>query len=300
LAAALLVGLAALLFMAAIVVILPLIAEQARQLSVSLPAELQRLRTSLEPWADRTFGPHLPGVKAALEKGVGDAGGAIMGGVGSALTAVLSRGLAFVNLLSLLLITPLVVFYLLVDWHKMLETVHGWLPRDHAGTVTRLAKKIDLRTAAFFRGQGAVCLFLGSLYAIGLTLAGIDYGALIGFTTGLMAFVPMVGWLLGLVTALAFAIAKFGLAFWPLLIVIGIMILGLVLDTAVLSPKLVGERLGLHPVWLIFALFAFSYLLGFVGTLVAVPLAAATGVLIRHGLDLYLKSDVYLGERGTK
>ncbi|MFM2423607.1 MAG: hypothetical protein RL291_2137 [Pseudomonadota bacterium] len=297
--AALIVGIVAVGFIAALVVLLPLIAEQARQLSVSMPRELERLRGALEPWADRTFGAHVPAIKAALEKGLGDAGATIMGGLASVITGVLSRGLALVNVLSLLVITPLVVFYLLVDWHRMLDKVKTWLPRDHAATIVRLARKIDVRTAVFFRGQGTVCLVLGAFYALGLTWAGIDYGALIGFATGLMGFVPIVGWAMGLVTALTLAVVKFGFQFGPLAIVAGVLVAGLVLDTAVLSPKLVGERLGIHPVWLIFALFAFSYVLGFVGTLVAVPLAAATGVLLKHGLDLYLASDIYQGQKHT-
>jgi predicted PurR-regulated permease PerM len=295
-AATLIVGLAVLVLIAALLTVVPLAAEQARQFAMSLPTKLNEARAAADAWATTTFGTHMPAIRAAIEKGLGDAGGPVFSGAATILAGFLSRSLALVNILSLLLITPLVFFYLLLDWHRIVDTVHHWLPRQHVGTISRLARKIDLKTAAFLRGQGTVCLLLGALYAIGLTWVGIDYGALVGIATGLMAFVPIVGWALGLITALGLAIAKFGLAIGPLALVIGVLIAGLVLDTAVLSPKLVGEKLGIHPVWLIFALFAFSYLLGFVGTLVAVPLAAATGVLLRHGLDLYLKSDIYKGQ----
>ncbi len=192
--------------------------------------------------------------------------------------------------------TPVVVFYLLVDWHPMVAKLDGWLPRDHAPTIRRLASEINDAVSAFIRGQGTICLILGLLYAVALSAAGIRYGVLIGLATGLLAFVPYVGWALGLLAAVVAALAQAWPNLAPLLMVLGIFAAGMALEAVVLSPKIVGEKIGLHPVWLMFALFVFSYLFGFVGMLVAVPVAAAVGVLVRFAIEVYLGSTVYLGK----
>jgi predicted PurR-regulated permease PerM len=204
-----------------------------------------------------------------------------------------------VNFMSLLLITPLVVFYFLVDWHPMLAKVDGWLPRDHQATIRRLAAQINEAIAAFIRGQGLVCIILGLFYAAGLAWVGLRYGLLIGLATGLLAFVPFVGWILGLLIAGIMAVVEFWPQTWPLVKVGAIFACGMALDSALLSPKIVGSKIGLHPVWLIFALFVFSYLFGFVGMLVAVPVAAAIAVLVRFALEVYLSSTIYRGGAGA-
>lgn len=295
-AAALLVGAAAIGCITFLVLVGPIVANQAKQLAVSLPSDIDRLRTIVEGWARERLGAHFPAAQAALERALADLQSGWASSAGAIAGAVLTRGMALVNLVSLLLITPLVVFYLLVDWHRMMARVAAWLPRDHAQTIADLANDINAAISAFVRGQGAICLFLGMFYAIGLSFAGLNYGLVVGLATGLLAFIPFAGWLIGLLTALGLAVAQFGMEIVPLATVVGVMVAGMALDTAVLSPRFVGERIGLHPVWLIFALFAFSYLFGFVGTLVAVPLAAACGVIMRHALKAYLASDVYLGD----
>lgn len=298
--AGLLVGVAGAACIGVIVLFGPPIANQAKQLALSLPADLDRLRGLLETWTRERLGVHFPAAQAALERTLADLQSNWASSAGMIASALLTRGLAIVNLVSLLLITPLVVFYLLVDWNRMMERVGSWLPRDHVPTIAGLANDINAAIAAFVRGQGAICVFLGVFYAIGLSLAGLQYGMVVGLATGLLAFVPVVGWAVGLLTAVGLAIAQFGFAVVPLATVAGVMIAGMALDTAVLSPRFVGERIGLHPVWLIFALFAFSYLFGLVGTLVAVPLAAACGVIMRHALKAYLASDVYLGDAARR
>ena len=151
--------------------------------------------------------------------------------------------------------------------------------------------------SAFIRGQGVVCVILALYYSAALSLAGLEYGLLVGLATGVLSFVPFVGWALGLLTALSLAAVQF----WPDATQIGIIGAvfagGQLLDAAFLSPQIVGSRIGLHPVWLLFALFVFSYLFGFVGVLVAVPVAAAIGVLVRFALKLYLESSVYTGAK---
>lgn len=299
-AAALLVGVAGAAFIGAVLLFGPPLANQAKALALSLPADIERLRAGFEAWSRERLGVHFPAAQTALEKALADLQANWASTAGTIAGALLTRGLAIVNLVSLLLITPLVVFYLLIDWNRMLARVVSWLPRDHVPTIAALAHDINAAIAAFVRGQGAICVFLGIFYAVGLSLAGLQYGMVVGLATGLLAFVPVVGWAVGLVTALALAIQQFGFAIVPLATVAGVLIAGMALDTAVLSPRFVGERIGLHPVWLIFALFAFSYLFGLVGTLVAVPLAAACGVIMRHALKAYLGSDVYLGEAARR
>lgn len=296
LAALLVVGAAAVLLLSALVLLLPVVSGQLRQLALTLPGDLERLRAALEDWAAAHLGSSFPAFKSGLERAIGELSQNSSGLIAGLAQAVWSRGLALVNLVSLLLVTPIVAFYLLRDWHSMLARIDGWLPREHAETIRRLARDIDRAVGAFVRGQGTICLILGALYAAALSLAGMRYGLLIGLATGLLAFVPMVGWLLGLVTALGVALAQA----WPQtalpLTVAGIYVAGMALDSAVLSPSIVGQKVGLHPVWLMLALFVFSALFGMLGVLVAVPVAAALAVLLRFARDRYLASDVYLGQ----
>ena len=188
------------------------------------------------------------------------------------IASIWSGGLALVNLVSLLLVTPVVAFYLLNDWDHMVARVDSWLPRAHAETIRKLAREIDEAMAGFIRGQGTVCLLLGAFYAISLSLAGLSFGMLIGLVTGMLSFIPFVGAIIGGVAAIGMAVVQF----WPdwvqIAIIAGIFVLGQFIEGNFLSPKLVGDSVGLHPVWLMFALFAFGYLFGFVGLLMAVPL----------------------------
>lgn len=295
-AAVIIVGLAAVTVALALVLLVPVLAEQVRQLIAAAPAEVERLKAAVEGLAGYWLGPNFPAFKVALDRAMANASENWAAMAGSIMASVWSRGLALVNFLSLLLITPVVVFYLLVDWHPMLARVDRALPRDHAPTVRRLAAEINDAVAAFIRGQGAICMMLGVYYAAGLSWAGIEYGLLVGLTTGLLAFIPIVGWLLGLIFASGLAIVQFWPDLAPLAKVVGVLVAGIAFDAAVLSPRFVGQKVGLHPVWLIFALFVFSYLFGFVGTLVAVPLAAAIGVLVRFAVQVYLDSSVYKGD----
>ncbi|WP_072394899.1 AI-2E family transporter [Hyphomicrobium sp. CS1GBMeth3] len=280
---------------AALVWIVPIIVAQALELAAALPAELTRLRTAFDGWVGAQFGPGYVGLDGQLDKAAAALAENWASLAGWAATSIWSRSLAIVNFLALLLVTPLVVFYLLIDWHPMLEKVDRWLPREHAASIRTLASDMNDAVAAFVRGQGTVCIILGAYYALALSLIGLDYGLLIGVVTGVLAFVPFVGWALGFITATAVAVIQFWPEIIPILLVVAVFLGAQALDAGFLSPTIVGSKIGLHPVWLIFALFVFSYLFGIVGTLVAVPLAAALGVLIRFALDVYLKSVVYRG-----
>jgi predicted PurR-regulated permease PerM len=200
-----------------------------------------------------------------------------------------------VDVLSLFVITPIVAFYLLLDWDRMVERVDSWLPRDHKSDLESISSDINKAIAGFVRGQGSVCFILGSFYAVGLTLAGLNFGLLIGMFAGLVSFIPFVGSLIGLVIAVGVALVQFWPDFWWVLLIIIIFAVGQFFEGNILQPKLVGESVGLHPVWLMFSLSAFGVLMGFTGLLIAVPVAAAIGVLVRFALAKYLQSDFYLG-----
>ena len=197
-AAILIVGVAAVLLALALVLLVPILVEQVRQLVTALPAETERFKAFIERWGREWLGPTFPSFQTALDKALAEQSQNWTTTAAAIMASVWSRGLALVNFVSLLLITPIVVFYLLVDWHPMLERIDQALPRDHASTIRRLAGDINAAVAAFIRGQGAICLVLGIYYAIGLSWAGIEYGLLVGLSTGLLTFIPIVGWLVGI------------------------------------------------------------------------------------------------------
>src|ERR1041385_3759195 len=207
-----------------------------------------------------------------------------------------SGGQALASIFSLVVVTPVVAFYLLYDWDRMVSAVDNWIPLHDRETVRELAREMDEAIAGFVRGQTAVCLILGSYYAVALTVVGLSFGLLIGLASGIITFIPYVGSMTGLVLAVGVAIAQFWPEYAPIIAVLVIFFVGQFLEGYVLAPKLVGESVGLHPVWLMFALFAFGYLFGFVGLLLAVPLAAGAGVLIRFALRRYLASPLYTGK----
>lgn len=298
-ASALIVLFGAIVLVLTLVFLMPLLVEQLRQIAVTMPQDIDSLRRLLENWARELLGDRFPAFQSGLEQAIGQVGENWSAFAGVAAKSLWNQGLALVNFVSLLLVTPVVVFYLLVDWHPMMRRIDGWLPRDHAPKIRAIASDVNDAVSAFIRGQGTICLILGTVYAVGLTWIGIRYGLLIGFAAGLLGFVPFVGWALGILTASGIAIAQFWPDVMPLLQVIGLFALGQALDAGFLSPKIVGSKVGLHPVWLIFSLFVFSYLFGFVGVLVAVPTAAALAVLIRFFLTEYLGSSFYTGSNAA-
>lgn len=287
--------LATVALIAAFVFLIPVVVEQAQQLMTALPAEAAHLRTLIEQLARERLGPRFPEAEQALNRGLAGMSEALPSVVSGIAQSVWSHGTAAFSFLSLMLVTPLVTFYALLDWPKLLAKVDSWLPRRNAAVLRRLASDIDSRVSAFIRGQGLVCMVLAAFYALALSALGLRYGLLVGMITGFLSFVPFAGWALGLLTASGLALAQF----WPdltsVLSVVAVFFGGQVLDAAILSPQIVGSKIGLHPVWLIFALLVFSYLFGFLGLLVAVPVAAAIGVLVRFALDTYLHSSVYQG-----
>jgi predicted PurR-regulated permease PerM len=192
-------------------------------------------------------------------------------------------------------ITPIVTFYLLRDWDRIQRAVGAYFPREHADTIRAQLRLVDQAMAGFLRGQATVCLVQATVYGIALSLIDLRFGLVIGLLAGFMAFIPYVGLLIGLVTALLFTILQHGFDAGQIGLVVAVFGFVQVLDGAFLTPKLVGSRVGLHPVWIIFALLSGGVLFGFVGLLLAVPLAAAIGVVVRFGLARYRESKLFGG-----
>ncbi len=281
------------LFIIALMLIIPILASQLAGLIENLPALVERLQalitSSENGWLKDFVGIESSAIKDNINELIRQGAGFLS----TVLQQVWASGKSLINIISLLVVTPVVAFYMLLDWDRMVAKIDGWLPRRQQQTIRDIFFDIDRAVAGFIRGQGSLCLVLGLFYGLSLTIAGLNFGLLIGLISGLISFIPYVGSLTGLVLSIGVAIVQFWPDYIPILIVIAIFALGQFLEGNILQPKMVGDSVGLHPVWLMFALFAFGSLFGFVGMLVAVPAAAAVAVVIRFGIDQYLKSDVY-------
>ena len=285
-------------FVLILLLLLPILGNQLAAFLKALPGlvnSLQQLMT--EALGSRVF--ELIGIGGAdIKANVGGLLGEGAGWVAGLLKSVWDGGQALLSLVSLFVVTPVVAFYLLLDWDHMVERIDSWLPRQHRETVRTLARQMDGAVAGFVRGQVSVCFILGAFYAVGLAMTGLNFGLLIGSGAGLVSFIPYVGATLGLVVSLGVALVQFW-PDWPMIaVVLAIFVTGQFLEGNVLQPKLVGSNIGLHPVWLMFALFAFGYMFGFVGMLIAVPASAMIGVLIRFALSQYMTSSLYYGSAG--
>ena len=278
-----------------ILLVAPILGGQLSSFIESVPGNVAKLQGLLSD-PSRAWVQKLLGTGFNVDKSMSDLMTQGVGWLTAFLHSLWSGGRALVSVFSLVVVTPVVAFYLMYDWHRMLGTVDSWIPVGQRDTVRALAREIDAAISGFLRGQTGVCLILGSFYAVALTLTGLNFGLLIGLISGLITFVPYVGSMTGLILSLGVAVAQFWPQYGSILMVLGIFLVGQFLEGYVLSPKLVGESVGLHPVWLIFALLAFGYLFGFVGLLVAVPLAATIGVLVRFALRQYLESSFYTGK----
>jgi len=294
-------------FTLGLILVVPILGEQLVNFAAQLPDYAMRLQTLainegnalIEKYAHgwiNAFGLN----EEQVRKPIGDFVAQGAQWLVNALRSLVSDGGAVFSFFSLLVITPVVAFYILVDWDRMVAEIDRWLPLDHRDRLRQIAHEINLAIAGFIRGQSLVALFLGLWYGIGLTLVGLDYGLLIGVVGGLLSFVPY----LGSLTVLLLSIGVSLVQGWPDLslffMAVGVVVVGQFLEGNVITPKLVGDSVGLHPVWLMFALLAFGKLFGFVGLLVAVPVAAAIGVVARHIVALYLDSPLYRGHAAAK
>ena len=279
----------------ALVFLLPIVEQQIVDFAGRLPGFVEALANRLLPTL-ASVGEQL-GITSLsdLSANAGSQAAGILGWIGGAVAGLLGRGMAIANLLSLLFITPVVAFYLLRDWDRLVREIDSLLPQRHAETIRRELKAIDRTLAGFARGQATVCLLLAIFYAAGLSLIGINFGFAIGLGIGFLSFIPYVGSITGFIVSVGVALAQFG-GWTHVGLVVALFALGQLLEGYVLTPRLVGGRVGLHPVWVIFALLAGGALFGFVGLLLAVPVAAAIGVLVRFGVERYRRSSYFRGD----
>lgn len=295
---------AALVFVLIALLVLPTLVRQATDLVSIAP----QLFDDLQKFLTAKF-PEILDEESQLHQSLLQIGQTIQSRGGELLSTAIGSVMSIFNVMMVLFLVPVITFYLLLDWDRMVAEVDKLLPRDHAPVLRRLALQIDQTLASFIRGQGTVCLILGVFYAAALMLVGLKFGLVTGAIAGALTFIPYVGALVG--GALSIGLALF--QFWggsevidgatvavatdwvSIGLVVGIFALGQFFEGNILTPKLVGTSIGLHPVWLIFALTAFGTLFGFVGMLIAVPVAASIGVVARFAIEQYHDSRLYTG-----
>lgn len=281
------------------ILLIPVLAEQLSGLLADLPGYIKQLETLIEGNIYKLNGTldsqQVESARAALT----NISGAVITYLGNLLSGMLASGMAVINLLSLVFITPVVAFYLLRDWDRIVDRVDALLPREHVEVIREQMRKIDKTLSGFIRGQTNVCLFLGVYYAIGLSLVGMKFSIVIGLMTGVLAVIPYIGVLTGFALSLAVAYFQFEAQLMPLIWVVVVFVTGQILEGGFITPKLVGDKVGLHPLWIIFGLLAGGTLFGFVGVLIAVPVTAIIGVLVRFAMGRYLESNLYYGDKKT-
>ena len=281
---------AVVIFAVAMLMVVPLLIEQAVNLFNTAPA----LATELQAFLTKQF-PSLMDTESVLRRSLDSVASGIQSRGGEFLNTALASVSGLVNVALLFVIVPVVSFYLLLDWDRLVAKINDLLPLDHAPTIRQLSSEIDETLAGFVRGMGSVCLILGSYYAIALMAVGLQFGLIVGFIAGLVTFIPYVGALLGGALAIGLGLFQFWGDWVSLGLVAGIFAVGQMIEGNVLTPKLVGSSVGLHPVWLLIALSVFGSIFGFIGMLVAVPVAAVIGVVMRYVAAQYKTGRLYKG-----
>jgi predicted PurR-regulated permease PerM len=277
-----------------IITLSPVISRQVVDLIKDLPSYYDYARQSVQPYIHDFMNRLNPEQVAQIKEAAGSNVGTVFQSAQSVLLGVWDSGMAVIDILTFMVITPVVAFYCLRDWPNITRRLDSLWPRDYAPKMRQIFAEFDLRLAGFLRGQTLVCLSLGTFYAICLSIIGLKFGLAIGFIAGILSFIPYVGSTFGLFASVGVALAQSHGLPMPLM-ALGIFIIGQFIEGNFLTPKLVGERIGLHAVWVIFALLAGGKLFGFTGLLLAVPVAAMVGVLVRHSLRWYEDSDMYNG-----
>jgi predicted PurR-regulated permease PerM len=286
-------------------IILPPVLEQLGELIRKFPSYIDRAKA----YIDQHYGAYLHPIRqrvASPQQGgaPADASQQIVQSavpwIVTHLQDLMSRGLSLFNWLALVFLTPVVTFFLLRDWDKMIASIEELIPRRDAPKIRELALEINSTISGYLRGTLIVLLIVSAFYMVSLGLIGLNYGLLIGLGAGLISFVPYLGSTTGFLISGGVAMAQFWPDYTKIGLVLGIFVVGQIIEGNVLTPNIVGNKVRLHPVWLLFALIASGYLLGFTGLLISVPLAAAIGVLVRHAVRRYYESEIYDGEGGKE
>jgi predicted PurR-regulated permease PerM len=276
-----------------VLAVIPTLIQQTTALVNAAPEIAQRLQAFLT----ERF-PQLTDETSGIRQTLAQMGAAVQSQGAALAESVITSALSLLSAVVFLVVVPVVAFYLLMDWDHMVERLDHMLPRDHAPVIRRLATEINDALSAFVRGQLTVCLLLGAFYSGALMVAGLQFGLVVGAIAGAITFIPYVGSLVGGALAIGLALFQFWGDWVSIGVVAAIFAAGQFIEGNILTPKLVGKSVGLHPVWLMFALSVFGSIFGFVGMLVAVPVAAALGVLTRFGLAQYQASLLYQGRAG--
>ena len=289
-ATALITVVAVVLFVVLALAVVPTLINQLTGLIEIMP----QLFRDLQAFVNERF-PSLLDENSSVRKVLITIGEALKSKGGAVLNGVLESAVSLVNIIIMLIIVPVVSVYLLLDWDRMIARIGELLPRDHAPVIRQLAGEIDETLASFIRGMGTVSLILGTFYAVSLMLVGLHFGLVVGVIAGLVTFIPYLGALVGGALAIGLAMFQFWGEWGSIGLVALVFVIGQVVEGNFLTPKLVGDSVGLHPVWLLLALTVFGTLFGFVGMLVAVPVAAALGVVARFVTGQYMDSRIYQG-----
>lgn len=280
-------------FVTALVILVPILSAQVTALVGRLPAYTAMATEAIQPYIAELKAKLARTQVEGLESLVKQHASALMGWTGQLFSGLISGGAVILSVLGVVLISPVVAFYLLRDWDRLIARIDHLLPRRGGARIRAIFREIDQRLSAFVRGQILVILILGTWYSTGLVLIGLDFGLLVGVIAGIISIIPYVGNIVGLGIGITLAVIQFGTWQGPALVA-AVFMSGQILDGYVVQPKIIGDRVGLHPVWLMFAVIAGSALLGFTGALLAVPAAAVIGVLVRSAIAEYLKSPLYL------
>jgi predicted PurR-regulated permease PerM len=279
--------------------LVPVVKSQVQDIAATFPRYFGELVALAKPYYAPLLADFNNGDNTQLTDLAGKQVSTALNILDGAFRHLVDSGSVLLSLFSVVIVTPIVTFYLLRDWDKIVAKIDSWLPLGQADLIRGQMHLVNQSLSGFVRGQGLVCISLGVFYAVALSVIGLDFGLTIGLFTGLMSFVPYFGSGLGLLISLVVAIKQFP-DWFSIGLVLAAFIVGQVLEGYVLSPRLVGERVGLHAVWIIFALMAGGSLFGFLGILLAVPVAATLGVLFRFLLDRYQSSEFYLGNSAAE
>ncbi len=293
LSALVMVAISLLVLAAVLALIVPPLVEQLGQLIENLPVWYERALSYIQQhyghYLQRVTGPQRAGEATPVEQFRQHlAPWLISRGQG-----LLKSGADLFNSLALLFLTPVITFFLLRDWDKMIASIQDFLPRQQAPAITEVAREIDSTISAYLRGTLIVLLIVSAFYMVSLGLIGLNYGLLIGLIAGMMSFVPYLGSTGGFLVSGGVALAQFWPDYTMVAAVSGVFVFGQVIEGNVLTPNIVGNKVGLHPVWLLFALVASGYVLGFLGLIISVPLAATIGVLVRYAVRRYYESALH-------
>ena len=277
---------------ALIMLLLPLITTQIAALIDALPGYSEKVRQHYVPWVEHLIERFPQQDVEKLRDAAGDSAKEVAGFFGRILKNMVANGVHIIDVIVMMIVMFVVAFFTLRDWPKITENMDSVLPRRYYDVIHLQLAEINTTLSGFIRGQALVCLSLGVIYSVGLALTGLGYSAAIGVTAGVLSFIPYVGTTFGLMTSLLLAFVQFD-DWQHITMVAGVFGIGQILEGYVLTPKLVGDRVGLHPVWILFALLAGGELMGFLGILIAVPTAAVLGVLIRFLVKQYRNSPYY-------